>query len=109
MSRMIDADELKRRMCDLCNSDYSDEPCDPSDCVFIRAINETPTLTQPNEPLTLDELGEMSYTDWVWLEFPREKPSDNCWERGWKAYRLYSHERYGVSWIAYRRPPEEEI
>ena len=66
------------------------------------------TLTQPNEPLTLDELGEMSYTDWVWLEFPREKPSDNCWERGWKAYRLYSHERYGVSWIAYRRPPEGE-
>lgn len=66
------------------------------------------TLTQPNEPLTLDELREMSYTDWVWLEFPGEKPSDNCWERGWKAYRLYSHERYGVSWIAYRRPPEGE-
>ena len=71
-------------------------------------ITHAPTLTQPNEPLTLDELGEMSYTDWVWLEFPREKPSDNCWERGWKAYRLYSHERYGVSWIAYRRPPEGE-
>ena len=71
-------------------------------------IAHTPTLTQPNEPLTLDELGEMSYTDWVWLEFPRKKPSDNCWERGWKAYRLYSHERYGVSWIAYRRPPEGE-
>ena len=72
-------------------------------------ITHAPTLTQPNEPLTLDELGEMSYTDWVWLEFPREKPSDNCWERGWKAYRLYSHERYGVSWIAYRRPPEGEV
>ena len=71
-------------------------------------ITHVPTLTPPNEPLTLDELGEMSYTDWVWLEFPREKPSDNCWERGWKAYRLYSHERYGVSWIAYRRPPEGE-
>ena len=71
-------------------------------------ITHAPTLTPPNEPLTLDELGEMSYTDWVWLEFPREKPSDNCWERGWKAYRLYSHERYGVSWIAYRRPPEGE-
>ena len=74
----------------------------------MREIANAPTLTQPNEPLTLDELGEMSYTDWVWLEFPREKPSDNCWERGWKAYRLYSHERYGVSWIAYRRPPEGE-
>ena len=71
-------------------------------------IQHVPTLTKPNEPLTLDELGEMSYTDWVWLEFPREKPSDNCWERGWKAYRLYSHERYGVSWIAYRCPPEGE-
>ena len=71
-------------------------------------IQHVPTLAQPNEPLTLDELGEMSYTDWVWLEFPREKPSDNCWERGWKAYRLYSHERYGVSWIAYRRHPEGE-
>lgn len=71
-------------------------------------ITHAPTLAQPNEPLTLDELGEMSYTDWVWLEFPREKPSNNCWERGWKAYRLYSHERYGVSWIAYRRPPEGE-
>ena len=67
-----------------------------------------PTLTQPNEPLTLDELGEMRYADWVWLVFPGEKPSENCWERGWKAYRLYSHERYGVSWIAYRRPPEGE-
>ena len=74
----------------------------------MRNPDAIPTLTQPNEPLTLEELGEMSYTDWVWLEFPREKASDNCWERGWKAYRLYSHERYGVSWIAYRRPPEGE-
>lgn len=71
-------------------------------------ITHAPTLTQPNEPLTLDELGETRYTDWVWLVFPGEKPSENCWERGWKAYRLYSHERYGVSWIAYRRPPEGE-
>ena len=31
-------------------------------------ITHAPTLTQPNEPLTLDELGEMSYTDWVWLD-----------------------------------------
>lgn len=37
-------------MCALCNQDYSDEPCEPSDCVFVRAINETPTLTPPNEP-----------------------------------------------------------
>ena len=52
--RPIDAIELQRRMCALCNQDYSDEPCEPSDCVFIRAINEMPTLAQPNEPLTCD-------------------------------------------------------
>ena len=49
MARMIDAIELRQRMCALCNQDYSDEPCEPSDCVFVRAINETPTLTPPNE------------------------------------------------------------
>ena len=48
--RAIDAIELQKRMCALCNQDYADEPCEPSDCIFIRALNETPTLTQPNEP-----------------------------------------------------------
>ena len=51
MARMIDALELRKRMCAICNQDYADEPCEPSDCFFIRALNETPTLTQPNEPL----------------------------------------------------------
>lgn len=49
--RPIDAIELQKRMCALCNQDYADEPCEPSDCIFIRALNETPTLTQPNEPV----------------------------------------------------------
>ena len=90
-----------------CLQDNDQQSADVISDVILQ-LDDMPTLTPPNEPLTLDELGEMSYTDWVWLEFPREKPSDNCWERGWKAYRLYSHERYGVSWIAYRRPPEGE-
>ena len=50
--RAIDAIELWKRMCALCNQDYADEPCEPSDCIFIRALNETPTLTQP--PVTGD-------------------------------------------------------
>ena len=53
--RPIDAIELQRRMCALCNQDYSDEPCEPSDCVFIRAINEMPTLTPPNEWVSVEE------------------------------------------------------
>lgn len=121
MSRMIDADELKRRMCDLCNSDYSDEPCDPSDCVFIRAINETPTLTPPNEPLTLDELREMDEEP-VYV-VPKDKPAHCggwCGVTVWKCDRYsyvsllrdadsgWGFEKYGKTWIAYRRPPEGE-
>ena len=105
MARMIDADRLLWELTALSHGQVW--PGWTYDGIRL-LIERQPTLTPPNEPLTLDELGEMSYTDWVWLEFPREKPSDNCWERGWKAYRLYSHERYGVSWIAYRRPPEGE-
>lgn len=111
MARMIDAVQVLHNI----NLHHRPTPVSEFESGFNNGLNQAmweithaPTLTPPNEPLTLDELGEMSYTDWVWLEFPREKPSDNCWERGWKAYRLYSHERYGVSWIAYRRPPEGE-
>ena len=42
--RLIDANELKKKMCFKCNDEYSDEPCDPSDCVFCNAINDAPTL-----------------------------------------------------------------
>lgn len=67
MARAIDAIELQQKMCALCNQDYSDEPCEPSDCVFIRAINEMPTLAPPNEPLTIEQLREMDGKP-VWVE-----------------------------------------
>lgn len=54
MSKLIDVLDLKRRMCSICNQNYSDEPCDPSDCVFIRAINDTPTLTPSNEWINVE-------------------------------------------------------
>ena len=41
---LIDADELKKRMCFKCNDEYSDEPCEPSDCVFCNAINDAETV-----------------------------------------------------------------
>ena len=42
--RMIDANELKKKMCFKCNDEYSDEPCDPEDCVFCNAINDAQTI-----------------------------------------------------------------
>ena len=44
MARLIDANKLKKRMCFKCNDEYSDEPCEPSDCVFCNAINDAPTV-----------------------------------------------------------------
>ena len=115
--RPIDAIELQRRMCALCNQDYSDEPCEPSDCVFIRAINEMPTLTPPNEPLTIEELREMD-GDPVWIvDVGPHKwygpgwaivDRDNCLVRTVKNWNAVFFESYGERWLAYRRQPEGE-
>lgn len=51
MAKAIDAIELQQRMCALCNQNYSDEPCEPSDCVFVRAINEMPTIDPEALPI----------------------------------------------------------
>lgn len=72
------------------------------------AFQAIPVLTPPNEPLTLEELREMSYTDWVWVVFPELPSEENGWVRASQLYRLYSHEHYGKTWLAYRRPPEGE-
>ena len=42
--RLVDANELKKKMCFKCNDEYSDEPCDPDDCVFCNAINDAQTI-----------------------------------------------------------------
>jgi hypothetical protein len=42
--RLIDLEALKKKMCELCNQDYSDEPCEPSDCVFYNAIENIPSI-----------------------------------------------------------------
>ena len=42
--RLIDANELKKKMCFKCNDEYSDEPCEPADCVFCNAINDAQTI-----------------------------------------------------------------
>ena len=66
--------------------------------------------SMPNEPLTLEELEELSqtYTNWVWLVFPEAPQKINCWERACKSYALYARGLYGKTWLAYRRPPEGE-
>ena len=130
MAKMIDAIELQRRMCALCNQDYSDEPCEPSDCVFIRAINEMPTLTPPNEPLTLEQLREMdgqpvyiiskahTISEWnipkgvgeivIAYDVPCAGMKSVIPSVEFIDGKNLSVEKYGSDWVAYRRPPEGE-
>ena len=84
-------------------------------------IQHVPTLTQPNEPLTLEELREMDEEP-VYV-VPKDKPAHCggwCGVTVWKCDRYsyvsllrdadsgWGFEEYGKTWIAYRRPPEGE-
>lgn len=80
-----------------------------------------PTLTQPNEPLTLEQLREMDEEP-VYV-VPKDKPAHCggwCGVTVWKCDRYsyvsllrdadsdWGFEEYGKTWIAYRHPPEGE-
>ena len=79
-------------------------------------IDAQSTLTPPNEPLTIEQLREMDGEP-VWVVLVDEKFS------GLNGWYLVHHgsaylariddwelddDKYGVEWLAYRRPPEGE-
>ena len=81
-------------------------------------ITHAPTLTQPNEPLTLEVLAKSQL-----LQMLGEKVEvirmGEMWQAEWATVRSVGdcktdsgcsccHELYGKTWIAYRRPPEGE-
>lgn len=83
------------------------------------AVPYNPTLTQPNEPLTIEQLREMDGEP-VYV-VPKDKPAHCggwCGVTVWKCDRYsyvsllrdadsgWGFEKYGKTWIAYRRPPE---
>ena len=86
----------------------------------IRNPDAIPTLTPPNEPLTLDELREMNGQP-VWVKCL--KPDKYTYPPvGWRILELsftgkfgvwngdcvLIERDYGTDWLAYRRPPEGE-
>ena len=91
------------------------------------AIRRIGTLTQPNEPLTLEQLQEMDGepvwvkqlkglsvcdTDWAVVEFRLEPDVKHdkirVWWPGSEDEDTPSEDDYGKTWLAYRRPPEGE-
>jgi hypothetical protein len=72
------------------------------------AIPYQPTLTPPNEPLTLEKLREMGGQPYWHVGLREESPPPH-WNilDPFCAKRIEDY-KYGENWIAYRRPPEGE-
>lgn len=68
----------------------------------------TPTLTPPNEPLTLEELREMGGQPYWHVGLREESPPPH-WNILDPFYAKHIEDyRYGENWLAYRRPLEGE-
>lgn len=91
----------------------------------ILQLDDIPTLTPPNEPMTLEQLREME-GQWIIIKafdadisgimpaFIKDQFATTLCELGSKAIvpdlceAHFSFNEYGKTWIAYRRPPEGE-
>lgn len=107
MARPIDGDALKR----WCEK-IIDQACHPATVqigeVFLEKVRSMPTLTLPNEPLTLEELREMGGQPYWHVGLREESPPPH-WNILDPFYAKHIEDyRYGENWLAYRRPKEEE-
>lgn len=128
--RAIDADEfMKRLILDTSKGHYG-EFMDGSEVAYTskeiaQFVSEMPTLTPPNEPLTIEQLREMDGEP-VWCKWLL--PEDRAIEQG-KWFIVISGDKAGLeikrpaeygchfckidecgkTWLAYRRPPEGEV
>ena len=91
-------------------------PCKPD--IFAKTY-ESSTLTPPNEPLTLEVLAKSQLLQMLGEKVEVIRMGEMC-QAEWATVRSFGdcktdsgcsccHELYGKTWIAYRRPPEEEI
>ena len=131
MARMIDADVVIKRFRGWLESPHGENVYNSGydDAIWhvLDVIEHMPTLTQPNEPLTLEELREMDGhpvwvkqlkglsvcdTDWAVVEFRLEPDVKHdkirVWWPGSEDEDTPSEDDYGKTWLAYRRPPEGE-
>lgn len=114
MARAIDGGTLRDNLTDI----YGDG----NRLVYLNdvldLIDEQPTLTPPNEPLTLKELREMDGVNALWvhnLAFGLHKPRfmlvKNVSEDWWTCcdfdgFKTFCAADYGERYLLYRRPPE---
>lgn len=129
MARMIDGDKLVEnlRLIDTCWSIspfVSKEKHNGAVDMLReveREVKEAPTLTPPNDPLTLEQLRQMDgrpvwiveHPDWGHWELSADA-EDYIADRDQDLYGLKHDDPAGqcglhvLGWLAYRRPPEGE-
>ena len=123
MARAIDAGAVKRRAWDIAEA-WKDQGRDYEalllESVVEQIVDTQPTLTPPNEPLTLEELRQMRGKP-VWTvttgfngsgrwELVCDVDCEDALEMASCVDGFYDIEvnTYGSTWLAYRRPPEGE-
>ena len=87
---------------------------------FINVVKTQPTLTPPNEPLTLEELRKIDTVIPLWvhnLSWGQHKPrlmlirhvTSNYWSCvDFDGFETIKADDYGSRYLIYRRPPEGE-
>ena len=87
---------------------------------FINVVKTQPTLTPPNEPLTLEELRKIDTVIPLWvhnLSWGQHKPrlmlvrhvTSNYWSCvDFDGFETIKSDDYGSRYLIYRRPPEGE-
>lgn len=123
--RPIDGNAVKRRAWDIAEA-WKDQRRDYEalllGSVVEQIVDTAPTLTLPNEPLTLDELRKMDGEpvwgkslitgkpgEWFILHIiDMSKGKDWFISCSGASQGFGDRDTYGKTWVAYRRPPEGE-
>ena len=121
MARMIDAVQVLHNI----NLHHKPTPVSEFESGFNDGLNQAmweithaPTLTQPNEPLTLEVLATSQLLQMLGEKVEVIRMGEMC-QAEWATVRSFGdcktdsgcsccHELYGKTWLAYRRPPEGE-
>ena len=124
MARMIDADVASKRFRGWLEGPHeaSEYNSGFDDAIYrvLDVIDHMPTLTQPNEPLALDDLRKIDTVTPLWvhdLSWGRHKPrlmlvryvASRYWSCvDFDGFEIVKADDYGSRYLIYRRPPEGE-
>jgi hypothetical protein len=109
MARAIDGELLELEIANIANKLAKSDAQKALMGRVMYCVEHMPTLTPPNEPLTLKELREMD-DEPVWC-CPKNDSAKGSWmivgPNGCENITSFAiYDDYGTGWLAYRRPPE---